>query len=553
MYALAQFPSQGDLIKFAYDALGIIPCKSEQILDLKIENKSLQKSLQRLANEDGSNYLENFSNHVQALINAIMDLFPSYQLHNSLLDTLKEFFQCYLTTVLDNHTYLDKKKSFEFIIFSTLLPRLPILLLKHKEIYTDFFQKIYVPQNFYWFLRSDNQTPLAYIMQWIYQTENLNHESFHRFDADILENVDFEEQEKDLSNTRNWLNNKSLPAFNQLKVVFDRAFKSHNISTEHQESYLFFLLVARFCTYCIQEIKFKYDKKFLSQITQKIQVYLDSIFYDFNLYKQKSETNKILIKGVIFNIESQVSISNFYPHKNENHINILEEKSNNTINNFMADLANQQIVLAKYLEKTQDTKFSKYQNKIEKGYIFSFVRIELLDQFNKPNNASYHSNISNYFQGYFDVFNKKITFESWLADYKTCNNHIVYPWLEQWIQAVLAFKKDQYHESLNYMNQAFQTIRYSAGKHQERFLEDYLLICLANAKGYKSFKQAYKWGTFMNHFSGLKPLFKLETDDEVKQLYQSKKEDFKVFEKMKGGMDMKSLAKLVFHWKYDSE
>ena len=49
MYALAQFPSQGDLIKFTYDALGVIPSKSKQILDLKIENKSLQKSLQRLA------------------------------------------------------------------------------------------------------------------------------------------------------------------------------------------------------------------------------------------------------------------------------------------------------------------------------------------------------------------------------------------------------------------------------------------------------------------------------------------------------------------------
>ncbi len=72
-----------------------------------------------------------------------------------------EFFQCYLATVLDNHTYLEKKKSFEFIIFSTLLPRLPISLLKHKESYADFFQEIHAPQNFYWFLLSEDQTPLS--------------------------------------------------------------------------------------------------------------------------------------------------------------------------------------------------------------------------------------------------------------------------------------------------------------------------------------------------------------------------------------------------------
>ncbi len=34
--------------------------ETEQFLDQKIENESLQKSLQRLADEDGSNYLENF-------------------------------------------------------------------------------------------------------------------------------------------------------------------------------------------------------------------------------------------------------------------------------------------------------------------------------------------------------------------------------------------------------------------------------------------------------------------------------------------------------------
>ncbi len=87
----------------------------------------------------------------------------------------------------------------------------------------------------------------------------------------------------------------------------------------------------------------------------------------------------------------------------------------------------------------------------------------------------------------------------------------------------LAFKKNQYQEALNFMDSAFETIRYAAGKHQERFLEEYLLISLSNPKGYKSFKKAYKWGTFMNHFGGLKSLFNLESDRKLKASIEAKK------------------------------
>ena len=43
--------------------------------------------------------------------------------------------------------------------------------------------------------------------------------------------------------------------FNHASVNFDRAFVANSISAEKQETYLFFLTIGRFCTYCIQEIK----------------------------------------------------------------------------------------------------------------------------------------------------------------------------------------------------------------------------------------------------------------------------------------------------------
>lgn len=543
MHALAQFPSQGDLIKFSYNALGIIPNKSEQILDLKIDNKSLQKSLERLANEESSNYLENLETHVQALIHAINDLFPSYQFHNSLIDTFKEFFQCYLANVLDNHTYLEKKKSFEFIIFSTLLPRLPISILKHKESYADFFQQTLAPKDFYWFLGSEDQPPLSYIMQWIYNSQNLPHEQFHILLSSQLKDSEDNQDDKDLWNTQNWLNNKTLPAFNDLKAVFERAFESHSIPKDRQETYLFFLLIARFSTYCIREIKSVYGEDFLYLITSKLKAYLDAIYKDFHLF-YNDEMKATVLKKKKF-------IAN-HPYSKEHQTNVDEMLNFAIVDSFSKNCLQPGEAIAMHVQQVGHTNDLPDS---DDNFPANFNLITVKDGYrylqSQANPKLFLANIKNYHHGCFDVINNRMSFDTWFESYKLCKNDVIYPWLEQWIRGVLAFKKNQYKEALSFMDRAFDTIRYSAGNHQERFLEDYLLISLPHPKAYKSFKQAYKWGTFMNHFGGLKPLFNLENDEVIKKLYKSKKEDFKALEKMKNNMDMKTLAKMVFHWQYN--
>lgn len=543
MHALAQFPSQGDLIKFTYDALGIIPKKSKQILDLKIENKSLQKSLQRFAKEESSNFLENFDLHMQTLHSAIADLFPTWYFQHSILDTLKDLFRCYLGTVLENHTYLNKQDSFEFIIQTTILPRLPISILKYKESYTDFFKDVHAPHDFYWFLGLENQTPLNYIIQWIYHSENLSHEDFHALRQSQLKDKEDNQDEKDIWNTKNWLNNKSLPAFNELKAVFERAFESHAIPKERQENYLFFLLIARFCTYCSEQIKEYYGTIFLQLMVEKLRSYLDAIYKDFHIFyndemKSIFQEQKILIES--------------HPYSNEHQTNADEMLNFIIFELFSKNCLQASTELALHVQHVGhindlpdfDDHFPANFNLITVKDGFGYLQ-------SQANPKLFLANIENYHHGYFDVLNNKRSLDLWLKEYQSCHNDIVYPWLEQWIRGVLAFKNDQYQEALDFMDSAFETIRYSAGKHQERFLEDYLLISLANPKGYKSFKQAYKWGTFMNHFGGLKPLFNLESDEEIKQLYQAKNDAFKAFEKMKNNMEMKTLVKMVFHWRYD--
>lgn len=67
--------------------------------------------------------------------------------------------------------------------------------------------------------------------------------------------MESDQQEKDLWNVDNWLKDKTLPAFAMLKATFDRAFKSHAIPKERQESYLFFLLIYAFVLIVLSKLK----------------------------------------------------------------------------------------------------------------------------------------------------------------------------------------------------------------------------------------------------------------------------------------------------------
>ncbi len=89
--------------------------------------------------------------------------------------------------------------------------------------------------------------------------------------------------------------------------------------------------------------------------------------------------------------------------------------------------------------------------------VFSYLQ-------SQANPTEFLTNIENYHQGHLDVLENKISFDTWFESYKLCKNDVVYPWLEQWIRGVLAFKKNQYQEALNFMDSAFETIRYAAGK-----------------------------------------------------------------------------------------
>ncbi len=104
------FPSQGDLLKFFYNATGIITAKGEDILDITISSKSVHKALTRVAEEEGWNFLENFNQYSEELFSSISALVLQKKIKDILINPIIEIFNGYLKLILTEHACLDKSR-----------------------------------------------------------------------------------------------------------------------------------------------------------------------------------------------------------------------------------------------------------------------------------------------------------------------------------------------------------------------------------------------------------------------------------------------------------
>lgn len=558
MTDLAQFPSQGDLLKFVYNATGIIPSKSKFIIDVEIDNKSLHKSLNRLAREEGD-FLKSFEEHANEFRSAIYGLFSNTMYSDTLSDPLIEIFQVYTQTVLTDHTYLEKEESLLYLIHHIFLQRATISIFKYQHYYSAFLDASLSPKSKFWFLEYESTTPLACVMNWIYDCESKILEVFHdtsEFSAD--ESID--QIDKDLANVRNWLSGTvKLPPFSNILDVFDRAFKAHKIAGDKKDRYIFFLFIARFATYCLKSLIESYSEEEVAQILNKLEFYLGLITKDYEYLCSVIDAHRTtrLTDAESSMGESYTKIQN---------VDFFLDKSMEYQDFFALQLNN---IQAEYIKaSSRDTKpqgesihdihqeiLKQLSNSSPNTSPYKFIIKFFQDRLVPFNDEGYIKNIGNCIYGY-EVLKQKYDYQEWLDDYYEAGNNIVYPWLVYWIDGMRFFYNKKFEASLTSMRKAFDTIRYSAGNRQIKFIEDYMLVALAqpnksgNVQGWKDFQRAFKWGVFMNNFEAFPEFYSNISDEELKVIFKNKKQSYKSF--LDSNFDSKVLAKLMFHWKYDS-
>lgn len=520
------FPSQGDLLKFFYNATGIIPTKGESILDITINPKSAHKALTRLAEEEGCNFLENFNQYSEELFTSISTLVLQEKFKDILIKPIIEIFNGYLKLILTEHACLDKKQNIENLIERFMVNIAQACFpaeIYYKYLLDDSYPE--APDLLSW-LKDSERTPLAHAMNWIYSSEKISYQTFHQLDNDL------DQTDKDLTNIKNWLTGKVLlPSTSQIISTFHRAFRNLKITPELVDTYTLFLLIARFLTYCKNVMSSTYGASYTSRyIDLFIQAY-SAVKRDFFILLGKLPFSKYLTSMSLEEKETVVVELFYYS------IEVFENNYREMLQHYTA-----RQLLELWIPK-------------DKPYHAATVHIHRYlgltgktEKIMKP----FEVNIENISHAYDLINGTKSNYDGWLKEYKQVKNDERYPWLKHWVDAVFLFKQKQYSQALENMREAFKDIRYTSANKMIDFLESYMIMSLLieDKAGWKDFKKAFKWGVFINQFGGdLKPFYDIPDGTDIRKIFEDKLTVVSSLEKIR---DLKTLATLVFHWKYSA-
>ena len=519
------FPSQGDLLKFFYNATGIIPTKGENILDTEINSKSVHKALTRVAEEEGCNFLENFNQYSEELFSSISSLVLHKKFKDILIKPIVEIFNGYLKLILTEHACLDKKQNIENLIERFMINIAQVCF--PAEIYYKYLLDQSYPEapNLFTWLKDSEKTPLIHAMHWIYSSEEMTYQVFHQLDNDLDQN------DKDLLNVKNWLTgNVQLPSTSQIISTFHRAFKNQKIDTKLIDTYTFFLLIARFLTYCKNAMSSTYGISYTSRYVDLfIQAY-SAVKRDFFILLEELPLKNINAMSIE---EKEFIFSNVFPYSiGIFDKNIIEVQRNFTIKELLE------------LWIPKDQPYHAATVHIHRYLGLTRKTDEIM--------APFKVNIGNIFHAYDLIKGKRSDYNVWLNEYKSIGNDEIYPWLKNWVDAVIFYKQKQYSQALENMRKAFKYIRYAAADKMIEFLEFYMILSLLveDKAGWKDFKKAFKWGVFINQFGGdLKPFYNINNEIDIRNLFEDK---LTVVARLENINDLKNLAKLVFHWQYSS-
>ncbi|MGV0886421.1 hypothetical protein V6760_06050 [Acinetobacter venetianus] len=490
------FPTQGELARFIFSSSGILANRHDQSDDTQKEIEKIQTQLRRLAEEEQGKYLKNFWECQELLKEKLTAIVQDDVWVTAIGQSLLDLFQCYLETIHREGTFRDKKTNTAYLIELVWMPRLVISIFKYKWLYHQHFKTQIHPESQFWFLGTDQQTPLALVIDWIYQSTGHTTTSFHASSNDEL-------TQRDLENVRHWRQGKHLPTWHDLEQTFERAMQQHKIEANQQQRFKTHLFLARWATFTLKQLHDHYDVAFtenlLIQFKQQFSLLEQAFLPAYQ--EHPPELEQILQqKEEGYNLEQnqemhdQICIDLFFKYLAPCQQDI-------------AQLA--QHSPKKFAEATQ--KISLFQP-LEQYCIVTISHVLTTLPKYQAQDAEYPA-IENMLQGYDIITGKPRDIDQWLQNHEQSQAHVMFPWLKSWVlgrQALLKQQLQQAHEHLKY---GFSIIKYSACR-QHRFVEEYLAVC-AKLKKKQDFDKALSWARYMDHFGQWQGELSLNCEDAV--------------------------------------
>lgn len=490
----ASFFTLGQVIKFAFDATGVLPRKRSERAGLDERDiKRIQKQLERLIDEEGS-----LSNRCEELIQAlafeIAGTIRNQKVSLAIGGTLADLLGTYCKVICDDGTYLSPRDSLRWFCGAYAIPGLVLSIHKHTlrlNIHSEGFLR---PEDDDWYLPTITGTtikwPLEKVMNWVYEQCQTSRTQFHNPGRVICN--ESSEGRQNLDNAANWIRGKTMPSWPGLHWNFARSIDrlmaaeepyKRSISERERESFLYVLFLARFSTYLTKLVHDVYGAEVLSDMVSQFKRHRKYLVADLEYFK--SETSKYIKINMIhadchnliwlrhtdqywesFNsrlvtcameLESLLKIFGNQVMPDENLALLFDEYGEYAVH-FILDLTT-------YLRDLNPPDF--FPEALLRGFDL------------KKCNSTTHASI--------DVYETEVKEKGLTPSLE---------WMVHWNRAVVYYKNRQDQEAFMHIQKAFELARYAAGKNQYAIVNQYIELAAKN-DSWKVFKKGVFWADYL--------------------------------------------------------
>lgn len=479
------FPTQGEVLQFVFNVLGVLPRKHERDESFEeAKKKTTQAALRRLANEDG--HLEpSLGNLLTTLSYLTAGALPS-RASFAFREAFFDLFETYQDALRTEGSCLSKIESIRYLLLDRGAPRLAISIAKQLQRYNVIADNLLVPDDKYWYMPTlDGQKwhwPLEKVMLWAYELAGTSAAKFHCPDADAESSL----LSKNYDSARNWLKGDHLPSWSSLNKNYIESFAAVNRQRAREGTPLLSdHLVASVCTalflsravtaatrsiydHCGTETLVEFCTRFrlVFESTTDARDTIQENVWDYIDRKNLTEAEwdeawfRVTTDYWRWFVEWQDKLRHFAATGALNHGQVLS--------------ASRKLGRLSLLE-------------FERPDAFAPTRVspsgfgELLMEGIALQEAG-------------DLSIEKI--EAYAIKLESSGLSQTLPWMTSWLYSTRYYRKTEYEKAYPYAKEALDSAQYCAGVHQSLLLNQFIDLAAKNDK-WKEFRKAIHWAEYL--------------------------------------------------------
>lgn len=483
------YSSQGELLKAAYDAFGILPRKEAGDSSFsEKEKKTMQKKLDRLTKEEGE-LSENYGQLVSNLSYWLTDVLPWPALIQAIGDVLSDFQECYTDLLRRDGSYLSKRQTNQYFISTRAVPLLVLGLHRSRLRCSAEAFWMQMPEDRYWFLPDIDQhkgmnLPLSKVLRWSYAKCGVSQTQFHF--PGKSPSVERAELQQNLDNAANWLHNKTLPSLPALLKNFKESFaaladRGQAVPPDTQVSLYAVLLFSRFSSYVFRELASAYGESYVAGLCdqfRKLDRYMSyetAEFYREILpaleQAQSAEVeHAIWQKGVVDYweffmdkiCEVQETLARAFDIEKGGFSPQLIDGLKRRYGLFPVNYALHPMQVPRDFEPSE-----QFFTLLAQGFELKRrggLRLEQIDQYE--------------------------------ADLREKEVYAQLDWLADWLRAIFYYRQEDYKAAMPQYLSAYTKAKYRAGENQYKLVNEYIEVAAKNGKWLR-FKQGMAWAQYL--------------------------------------------------------